>query len=176
MKVYQLCLLASLALFANTAQATLIGQSIECDADGFFSLCNPTSAVIGSGIEFDIESVVSNYHWSLDIGVNSITFQDLSSGGSSGGHGQVYLTGFDFNDIIGIEGFFTDVSSGIEVSDISFTSNSITIDARNTYWSPLQFLSFNVVTSSSSIPEPASIVLLGLGLFGIGFSRKNKEV
>jgi hypothetical protein len=38
------------------------------------------------------------------------------------------------------------------------------------------FLVPSMIFETSSVPEPASIVLLGLGLAGIGFSRKKKSV
>jgi len=175
MKKYLLCFFGALALYTTTAQAAFIGESIECASDGFFTGCNPTNAVVGGGIEFDIETPIAGYHWSLDIGENSVIFQDLSTGGSFGGHGQIFLTGFDFNIITGIENFFTDVSTGIAATDVSFTSDSITIDARSSNWQSLQLLSFDVVTSTSSVPEPTSMALLGLGVAGLGFSRKKKN-
>jgi hypothetical protein len=128
---------------------------------------------VGAGAEFDVLTPAGGYHWSVDIGANSIVFTDLSPGSSQGGHGMVFLTGFD-TSITGISNFATTASLGITASDVTFTATSITIDARNSNWSTNQYLSFDVVTAD--IPEPASLALVGMALLGLGISRTRKPV
>jgi hypothetical protein len=157
---------------AGSAQASLVGNTVSCASTGFFTGCSPSNATVGAGVEFDVLSPVGGYHWSVDIGANSVVFTDLAPGSSSGGHGVVFLTGFDA-PILGISNFATNATSGITTSDVTFTSTSITIDAQNSSWSSNQFISFNVVTAD--IPEPASLALVGLALVGLGVSRSRKQ-
>jgi len=163
------------SIFSGTTNAALIGDTVtltgntvQCVSDGFFAYgCNPASTTIGGGIEFDIAGLAPSYHWSLDIGANSLVFKDLSPGNVNGGIGKVYLTGFD-SVISGISNFATDAWFGIDASDITFTSNSITIDATNSGWMPDQQLSFDI----TAIPEPATLTLAALGLAGIAARRR----
>lgn len=162
-----LILAFSMAIFSGTSQASFIGDTVQCASDGFWAVgCNPASATIGAGIEFDVLGIASGYHWSLDLGANSVVFKSLSPTQVNGGLGKVYLTGFDQESIIGITNFATDTWFGIEASDITFTSNSITIDANSSGWLPGQQLSFDI-----AVPEPATLSLLALGIAGFRLSR-----
>ncbi len=162
--------------FAGAASAaTLDGDEVGCSISDTFWLwgCSSSTYTVGAGSEFGLTFFGINNVFSIDVGGNSVSLTLNSFGLRSGPDETVTLSGLNFSpvsEIVGIENFASDVTSGISESDISFTSDSASIFFGSSNWSNLESLSFDLVTREiGAIPLPAGFPLLlaGLGAFGL---------
>ena len=157
---------------APIANASLIGQVANCDMQpGVIWSCNPTSnTVTDPGIEFQL-NLSGNPFFSVDLGASSVLLTLISSGGLSMGAGEVLtLSGLD--NILGATLNFSQ-SAGFIASDISFTANSLTLVLNGSFWTPGQQALVDVVVAS--VPEPATLALLVLGLAAATLSRRRRQ-
>jgi hypothetical protein len=165
------------------------GQTLST-AGGFDSLSGtPTTS-----LNLEANAVASDNIGILSLGGSNIIYGDLSAGVGEGA--LSILLGNDTNifgfDIVGANNgsflidFFS--SNGNLLGSFSqSTSNSFfgfevdsgslihAVSITNTDFDGLGYDNFTFNSVTTSVPEPASIVLLGLGLAGIGFSRKKKN-
>ena len=167
---------------AGAAQASLIGQTVTCSAEGglFGAECRGPTAIVGPGAEFEIRSTAINGRlWSIDLNADSITMA-FSRGSSfiSGNDARVTLGNLFWADapgatIVGIANFTSVGAIGVGENDITVNDNSITIAYLPRRWNTGNFISFDLVTSKSlQLPEPASLALLGFGLLGLGVAAR----
>jgi hypothetical protein len=93
------------------------------------------------------------------------------------GWSSVYSMVPGFEEVFSTD-FIYDIAAGDSLSEFSFNTNyqagDIVFDA---YFSDAQggFLSYRGFTRGSSIPEPSTLLLLGSGLFALGYFIKRKN-
>jgi len=177
-------LLLFLVLHSMSANASLIGDEVSCGMiPGSIWDCTPlTSNIVGSGSEYTLD-LVRRPFFEVDLGANSVALNyiwDETALGMEAGEvlslSSLDWAGFPGGGIIGIENFLSTATSGIDVSDISFGPHNIDILLHQSFGIPhdQQFLSFDLIVDHGQVPAPATLALFGLGLAGLGWSRRKK--
>jgi hypothetical protein len=177
--------IAATVLFASSsANSTLIGDDILIRFDGCCG--GPTEDIVTVGAGFEIsDGDGSNFEattagtavTSIDVDASSVTFMmNLSY--------NLDNQFFTFSDLdwVGGDGFITDAVlsiseiSTIVQSDISFGADWFSIEVglqTPANYSPNRMVRIDLVTAHD-VPEPVSLVLFGLGLAGLGLSKRKK--
>ncbi|WP_417316735.1 PEP-CTERM sorting domain-containing protein [Emcibacter sp.] len=170
---------ASLGLFAAPAQASLIGDTVNCSAT--FVSCNPASSVVGAGSEFELVYTPVTF-FSIDLGASSISIGNVFSDSLKVYSGvSALLSDLDpqggSGTITGIANFVTSGVTGMVLEDISFDDHSVSILFDNSFWAFDSFISFDLLFAEArqQVSEPAALALLGLGLAGIGLARRRQS-
>ena len=138
-----------------TTDAAIIGQPFQnTTGSDYYTWNSPTgnnpvtlTSLLGS--TFDL--------FSLDVGTKDNTLGSFDITGFFSGGGSVVHNVIDASAFTGIS------LNWINLDRVEFSYVSGNFGAID-----------NLVIDSASVPEPATILLLGLGLAGLGFSRRTK--
>ena len=171
----------------TAANATLIGDTVGC---GISSLeiwaCSPTTAVVGGSQEFLLNIFLNGTNepprtdiaLGVDLGANSARISNATPFDQAFGLGAeeiLILLDLDFSGggtIVGITNLIVSGALFLDISDITFTGHSVQVNLHGSEWGSSSFVSFDFVTGT--VPEPGTLALLGLGLLGLGFTRRRR--
>ncbi len=102
------------------------------------------------------------------------TITDLGIDNALGGSNDTILYSGTYSDGNQAWGFYTGESAGTLGHTVRFSYEALSSVGGNSYGNFLDAADFSVLTEDLTVPEPASLALLGLGLTGIAFSRRRK--
>lgn len=177
-KLASLAIVAFSLQFATTdAQADFIGNNltIEWHFSSLGSIIASETGVVGAGIEFVERLGGSN----VDVGSTTIDFFGANSQSYSAGafNGFVFTDSSDsIADFLGISITGQTGYTGFDLADINVTANRIEVNFASVGSINGPDNSVQLTVRFAAVPEPGTLALLGIGLFGMGLARRRKAV
>ena len=149
---------------ATSAYATstlTVGTTVSCP--GADPICNnytfakPTT-LLASGLAITLNELGgSSYN---PVAFNGINFSNLLFDDGS------LLTGYSLSTNL----------AGLDASRIAFTSNSISFNGQGlAFLNSPYFITLNLLTSTSAVPEPSTWAMMLMGFGGLGFQLRRKR-
>ena len=161
------------------ANATLIGNSITVDwlyPDAATEYASDT-VTVGAGAEISCPGaydLCSGFVVGADIDIGADTISLLVTSGNSSWNGTSF-NGYRFSDL-SVGGAWSSVSlssnfGGLDASRYSFDGSTLLVNMQGLAANRGDYFEFSLV----SVPEPATLSLLGAGLLAFGFGKRRRR-
>ena len=143
-------------------------------------LCSSVDVLVEAGVG----DVASPNTTVLDVNVEASSFFiDILTTGVAGGAFPDDFNGLVVSSLDWVDnpaGFIVDVLlstdiAGFDPSRISFDGHSVSLNFASLAITTGEFINLDLITSHQ-VPEPGTLALLGIGLFGMGLARRRRKV
>lgn len=170
--------LAAFLVIAPAAHATLLGDEVDCFTQAAGLTCDPFTAVIGGGVDFNLEDANQNDIISLDFSESQMVMTWLQTHNWASqtlsirsldwvGMPDAVVTAVN---LIGTTGTI----SGLEQGDIFFVDDhGFSIDMDGVNGLTASTATFQIVTDK--VPEPTTLALLGATLLPLGIAARRRR-
>jgi hypothetical protein len=162
-----------LVLAASSANATLIGDTVNCSENFLNVACSPSSAVVGAGVEFRLDRFGTDW---LEIDVMDSTIELNVVDNIAFVNGRFTLSDLDWVDA---PGFITGATVSGNITGLDNSRLIVGPDSVAVLWENVQWITGRTATITldvAHVPEPTLLSLLAVGLLGFaGFCRSKRK-
>lgn len=182
LRQFSLTLLA--LVFTSTAHATLIGDTVllehHFDNNVFGSFSVDVVADMSDAVDLPPSNLNAGNYYTVDMGANGATLDFTAAfpgvAWSNGSFNGLVMSGLDWVDFP--NGIITGLNistnfSGWSSSRATFSDHGVNLNFESLTFDSDTFLNVTFITQHS-VPEPATLMLLSLGLFGLSFNSRKR--
>lgn len=160
-----------LGIYAN-AFASLTGDNVHLAHEGYNMEISGTTAMVGSGVEY-----TGFVAYDMDVDEDSFYLDFKTDGAFVSDPSFIGFRITDLDDSVGDQLIAISVDSSFStLAPVIFTNDSVAVSLDGLYFTAADYVDVSLTFGQSNVPIPSTVVLLGIGLFGLaGISRRKQR-